>query len=939
MGHRCCNQRLQAGVHGCPTSVRGRESDSNAKGCESSPAIVGRSSSSNSKERSSVDSSALRDWVLGYLLPSAQEDGRLASNTQPQAAQCVHSSQTLSNAVPIGSVERGHQRQVGHVARPQGCVLTCPDSRTRSEVASVQGQRSGIRVQVPAVWPLHSSEGFHQGDSRAGGLYSGPGRPDLYVSGRLDNNVIKRARSVERHSKSKRDRRESGVYNKQTQVVLCPHTETPISGGDTPARYRASSSFGRSSSQSNQLCGIPSGCEGGPCDSVAQSIGLNGQHGGSNTVVSVPHASTAITPDVFLSTSVSRSSESSPGERLGQGGIEMVDEQGQSLTGNDIPCTSSSGCSNNRRLQHRLGGSRAIAKGQRHVVRGPEATAYQCPRTLGSGTVASGSVRSNERQDSVGPIGQHNSGSLHKQTGGDEVSLSLPSRPPVIDLGERSGDVLAGGSHPWRGEHSSRQSLSRDFNVCDRLVTVTDDCERSFSPIGGVVSRPVCDVSQSSTPGILHERERCAGVSAGRVLPQLVEFSGVCFSSNTSDTRGIEEGNSREMSHDSDSPMLAAASVVPGGIRSGSGGSTSFTSQSRSITNAGVTGQIPQGQRSTSDCMAVVSRGYQKKGFSRDVAKIIARGRRSSTNRVYSSRLSFYFEWCRRRKISPSTASIINIADFLKFKFDEGLQAATVKGYLSAIQAIHDGIEGVPSLFKCRPLKLLLDGMHNLRPPTRKIWPAWDLPSVLKFLEASPFEPMGSATVRDTAIKTAFLLAVASGRRGSEIHACAIGGYTVFSQAGVTLYFKKGFLAKNERINFQAKPVFIPKLERALRINCPVRALKWYLNKTKISRGDHQQIFISSKKPYGPVTKTTIANWIVNLISDAGALLTDVPASAHSTRHVATSWAFYNGITIAEIVNTVAWKTNSSFINTYLRDITPKTSFAQTVLGSSSKTH
>ena len=128
--------------------------------------------------------------------------------------------------------------------------------------------------------------------------------------------------------------------------------------------------------------------------------------------------------------------------------------------------------------------------------------------------------------------------------------------------------------------------------------------------------------------------------------------------------------------------------------------------------------------------------------------------------------------------------------------------------------------------------------------------------------------------------------------------------------------------------------MFIPKLDRVHRINCPVRALKWYISKTHTSRGKHEQLFISSNKPFQPVAKVTIAGWIVRVISDAGALLNNVPATAHTTRHVSTSWAFNHGVSLPEIVNTVAWKTSSTFITTYLRDITPRTTFAQTVLGS-----
>ena len=110
---------------------------------------------------------------------------------------------------------------------------------------------------------------------------------------------------------------------------------------------------------------------------------------------------------------------------------------------------------------------------------------------------------------------------------------------------------------------------------------------------------------------------------------------------------------------------------------------------------------------------------------------------------------------------------------------------------------------------------------------------------------------------------------MASGRRCSELHALVIGGRTIFSNAGVTLYFKLGFLAKNEICNFSATPLFIPYLNasksRSKRLNCSVRALKWYLDRNCTLRGEVEQIFITSTKPYRAVAKSTTAGWLAGV--------------------------------------------------------------------------
>ena len=127
--------------------------------------------------------------------------------------------------------------------------------------------------------------------------------------------------------------------------------------------------------------------------------------------------------------------------------------------------------------------------------------------------------------------------------------------------------------------------------------------------------------------------------------------------------------------------------------------------------------------------------------------------------------------------------------------------------------------------------------------------------------------------------------------------------------------------------------------ERVRRLNCPVRAIHWYIDKTRTVRGDFQQFFITSKKPYRPAAKSTIAGWLVDVIVHSDAVIgTGIPR-AHSSRSMSSSWAFAKGISIQEIINTVSWKTESTFIKTYMKDVRTQSSitdFASAVLNSQS---
>ena len=83
-------------------------------------------------------------------------------------------------------------------------------------------------------------------------------------------------------------------------------------------------------------------------------------------------------------------------------------------------------------------------------------------------------------------------------------------------------------------------------------------------------------------------------------------------------------------------------------------------------------------------------------------------------------------------------------------------------------------------------LNRLLSSFHRDHPKSSRNLPKWNLSVVLNELTKAPFEPMKDTDLKHLTLKTAFLLALAPGKRRSEIHAWVtfIWGYTSLS----TLY-------------------------------------------------------------------------------------------------------------------------------------------------------
>ncbi|KAJ7344874.1 hypothetical protein JRQ81_000824, partial [Phrynocephalus forsythii] len=80
-----------------------------------------------------------------------------------------------------------------------------------------------------------------------------------------------------------------------------------------------------------------------------------------------------------------------------------------------------------------------------------------------------------------------------------------------------------------------------------------------------------------------------------------------------------------------------------------------------------------------------------------------------------------------------------------------------------------DGDSPSATLFRHPRVKQFLKGANNLRPQRAPISPQWSLNLVLKRLSSLPFEPMATAPLHLLSLKVAFLLAITSARRSSEL--------------------------------------------------------------------------------------------------------------------------------------------------------------------------
>ena len=133
---------------------------------------------------------------------------------------------------------------------------------------------------------------------------------------------------------------------------------------------------------------------------------------------------------------------------------------------------------------------------------------------------------------------------------------------------------------------------------------------------------------------------------------------------------------------------------------------------------------------------------------------------------------------------------------------------------------------------------------------------------------------MRKASLKHLTFKTVFLLALGSGKRRSEIHAWLyknIRHQENWSQ--VSLYPSSSFISKNQLARegpASVAPVVIPALAPSLdksltedKSLCPVRALRYYLDRTKDLRKGKDLVFVYFRKSFQKdIVLATISSWI-----------------------------------------------------------------------------
>ena len=502
----------------------------------------------------------------------------------------------------------------------------------------------------------------------------------------------------------------------------------------------------------------------------------------------------------------------------------------------------------------------------------------------------------------------------------------VPSLPDNIESQAHSRVSECDGRPPIQVEPSAINKMVATSVPSDLSKVVHSSC------------RSICHSSepQASTVRVSSPRPKCLGHRCSE--HKLDGSHCLCLPSDGSPSQGDPKNQAMPLPDHRNSPRLARDALVLGPSAALNRDPTSTSS----VNNSSQTVPqlcVPQ-QSTTSQPPNLVSRSgqLQEQGFSVEVAQTIADPQRSSTRTIYKSKWALFEKWCRENSVDFSTPSVKQVSDFFMYLYqDLNRCPSTIDGYRMAIVDTL-GPAG-HHISQSSDLHRLFSSFHRARPKSSRNLRKWNLSVVLSELTKAPFEPMKDTDLKHLTLKTAFLLALASGKHRSKIHAWVPSKVSNLGQwEKVALFPSSNFIAKNQLASEGSQsvsPVTIPALTTILdrqfkedRTLCPVRALRYYLDRTKDLGLSRSLLFISFKKGHtSDIRPATLSSWLKQTIllcykqADQQALDL-VQVKAHDIRTFAASKAFYDGVSVDQIMQACHWIAHNTFTNFYLKDLT-----------------
>ena len=739
-----------------------------------------------------------RKGLLQPILFGSQEGRGAEAHLKSKASKQICKISSIQDANSEVNYPSSATRRVVSENRLEGCVF--PDTHTSSSqtVSKIFIGGKLLPISSPSFRSDIQSKGLHQSHGSVSCSSAQAADSNIHVSGRLANKGTEPKKSTHSSGSHNGGSTPSRVDPKLGKVCTYSCSENKLLGNGFQFNRGQSETYRRAVSVS-----LPDHCNGakkqtGASQLLSKNTGPDDRMYRPGTMGKVANETNSVVPTVKMATARPTNREVGAGQCLSVPALEVVDGQKEFFPRSESEYSKCTNSVNHRRLQIGMGSAHRNTASQRpvgsvdsrkqtHKLAG-NAGCFSCPKTFQANGSKSNSIVENR---------QLNSRSICQQTRRDKVC-----RPLFANLGSPARvqgqcSKVDSSTHSREKECYRRSPVKRSVDKAHGVDSTPRNSRSGVQKVGKTTHRSLCDSLKQKTSGILLTNTRPGSGGSRCPLNELERDSRIRLSTPHLNSQSTGEGGKRGLYNNPHSATLAPPKLVSSSAK------TTDKSADKAARKRGLAvSKSGEDMASRPSCsqpgsMEVVKKRRLKKGFSKRTAFIMACSRRESTTGTYDARLKRYYSWCRERSIDPFTAPVTEIAEFLQNLYDvEKLSPKTIQGYRAAISVIHKEVDGVP-IGQNRDLRELILGMSQLKPSKKSLVPNWNLPLVLNSLIKEPFEPMQSADMKFVTLKTVFLLAVASGRRVSEIHALSIDKHHWRRERdGISMITNPEFMAK-----------------------------------------------------------------------------------------------------------------------------------------------
>ena len=295
--------------------------------------------------------------------------------------------------------------------------------------------------------------------------------------------------------------------------------------------------------------------------------------------------------------------------------------------------------------------------------------------------------------------------------------------------------------------------------------------------------------------------------------------------------------------------------------------------------------------------------------------ELMATPLRKSSLGDYQQKWKCFISFLVMRDISLDCLKITHVLQFFTYLFyEKHLKPGTIAHYRSALTVplkVYFHID-----LKTQAVSDLIKSMFIQRPNKPVTAPTWSLNKVLEFLDNLDVSHNKTMLLK----KSAFLLLLATGWRISELHACVRDtDFCRFTGESLFLRPHPSFLAKNESTQdrWGHKEIKVLKLSNNIISNlCPVTTLKEYLEGThSIKTGD---LFLTPDNKKMSIHK--LSSHLCSLILQADP---NTKVKIHDVRRYASSCALAETMLMGDLVSSMNWSNQATFVKFYLTQTDP----------------